>query len=310
MSIIEKAIEKLEKQERQAHEAAASVREGAASAAAAQAAASAASRQPAIQIPLAQLGSRGFVTPDQPRSRIAEEYRMIKRPLLANIDGESAAPISNANMLLVTSALEGEGKTFTAINLAMSLCMEENRTVLLVDGDVAKASAGRQLGVPDDAPGLIDVLEHDDMHIEDVLLQTSIPNLRIIPVGRMHDRATELLASEAMRRIAQELSSRYADRIVVFDSPPLLLTSESSALVNQVGQIVFVVAAERTAPQAITEALGHISEDKVIGMVLNGMRSNPLDRYGYGYSYGYGYGYGTGVRGAAAHPADGLSDAV
>ncbi|MCB1632614.1 MAG: hypothetical protein KDI23_12340, partial [Pseudomonadales bacterium] len=165
MSIIEKAIEKLEKQAQDAV-----AREAAAKPAPPPQVAAARVR-PVAQIPLAELSSRGFVTPDQPRSQIAEEYRMIKRPLLANIDGETAAQVPNANLIMVTSALEGEGKTFTAINLAMSLCMEENRTVLLVDGDVAKASAGVRLGVPEDSLGLIDVLEHDDMRIEDVLLQ-------------------------------------------------------------------------------------------------------------------------------------------
>lgn len=303
MSIIEKAIEKLEKQSHQAIESR--------QAAAAVSPPAAAKCNPVLELPMAELLTKGFVTTDKPRSRIAEEFRMIKRPLLANIAGESAVPIPNANLIMVTSALEGEGKTFSAINLALSLCMEEDRTVLLVDGDVARASAGTLLGVPSDARGLIDVLEHDDVHIEDVLLQTSVPNLRILPAGQLHDRATELLASEAMHRLAQELSQRYADRIVIFDSPPLLLTSESSVLASRMGQIVFVVSAEKTAPQAVTEALTHIAEDKVIGMVLNRTRRNPLERYGYGYGYGYsyGYGYGDGARRGAKDVPAGVIDA-
>ena len=212
MSIIEKAIEKLEKQAQSLAPAPAVPGNAPAAPAVASAAGvagqverSVKARGPqSIDVPLAKLNSLGAVTPDRPRSRIAEEYRMIKRPLIANIEGAGAAVVPNANLIMVTSALSGEGKTFTAINLAMSISMEEDRTVLLVDGDMAKANAGALLGVPEDARGLIDVLEHDDVGIEDVLLHTSIPNLRVIPAGLLHERATELLASESMRRLVHE----------------------------------------------------------------------------------------------------------
>jgi protein-tyrosine kinase len=181
MSIIEKAIEKLESQAKVAASAGQDpgrpgvAPQGVTATERAAPATSAAAKQlpDIINVPLDRLNSMGAVTPDRPRSRIAEEYRMIKRPLLANIEGKGAARVEHPNLIMVTSSLQGEGKTFTSINLAMSISMEEDRTVLLVDGDMAKASAGGLLGVPKDRPGLIDVLEREDIGIEDVLLHTN-----------------------------------------------------------------------------------------------------------------------------------------
>jgi len=249
-----------------------------------------------VEIPLAELSARGILTPLTPRSPIAEEFRTIKRPLLRNIDGSTAANVDNANLIMVTSSLQGDGKTFTAINLAISIAMEQDKTVLFVDADVAKASAGNLLGVPADSLGLIDVLENKGVSLGDALLQTNIDKLRILPAGNLHQRSTELLASQSMHSLMLELASRYSDRVIVFDSPPLLLTTEASVLASFMGQIAFVVSADQTPQQAITEALERISEDKVIGMVLNKAhrRRNKLLGLGYGYGYGSGYGYGYG----------------
>lgn len=243
-----------------------------------------------VEIPFESLAAKGMVTLDSPRSQVAEEYRIIKRPLLTNISGKTAAAIENPNLIMVTSSLPGEGKTFMAINLAMSMSMERDKTVLFVDGDISKASAGSLLGIPDDQRGLIDVLVNDDVHIEDVLLETCVPNLKVIPAGRIHERATELLASQNMLNLTNELSTRYSDRIVIFDSPPLLLTTEARVLANSMGQVVFVVAAEQTSNEAAKEALGYLADDKAIGMVLNKAKRNLWDKHRYGYGYGYGYG--------------------
>lgn len=257
-----------------------------------------------ISLPYARLKQAGMITPDAPRSGIAEEFRRIKRPLLMNIDGsELAVPIKNPNLIMVTSALPGEGKTFTAVNLAISIALEQDKTVLFVDADVSKASAEKLLGVPSKAKGLIDVLENPRLDLREVLFQTDIPNLRILPAGRVHDRSTELLASDGMRRLMAELADRYQDRVIVFDSPPLLPTTEAGVLANLMGQIVFVVAANKTSQGAVTEAIEHIEGDKVIGMVLNKSTARfGLSygyAYGYEYAYGYGYGYGEGARESA-----------
>ena len=249
---------------------------------------SATSKSIDIEISFEDLAERGMVTPDSPRSPIAEEYRSIKRPLLTNMEGKGAATFRHPNLIMVTSALQGEGKTFSAINLAMSIAMEQDKTVLLVDADISKASAARLLGVPDSSPGLIDVLEDESLHIGDVILHTNIPNLRIVPAGRVHERSTELLASQSMYRVADELAERYSDRVVIFDSPPMLLTNEAQVVASLVGQIVFVIASEKTSQRAVAEALSMLGDEAMVGMILNKTKHVFTSKYGYGYGYGYG----------------------
>ena len=251
-----------------------------------------------VRIPFDTLYAAGMITPGAPRSVIAEEYRAIKRPLLKNIDGESAALIDHANLIMVTSALQNEGKTFSSINLALSIAMEMDKTVLFVDADTSKASAGDVFGVPPESLGLIDVLENTGVTLGDVILNTNMENLKILPAGKVHAHSTELLASDGMIGLMGELSRRYADRVIVFDSPPLLLTNEAGVLANLMGQIVIVVMADVTPQHAIIEAIEHIAEDKMIGMVLNRTRRNRGKLFGYG--YGYGYGYGSDSRGRRA----------
>lgn len=255
-----------------------------------------ASAKKRVSIPFADLESKGILSPAVPRGLAAEEFRTIKRPILKNIAGESAVPIENPNLVMVTSALQGDGKTFASINLAMSIAMEQDKTVLFVDADVSKASAGRMLGVPSQSPGLIDVLEDKGVELPDVILRTTMDKLAILPAGNVHERANELLASESMLRLMLELSQRYSDRVIVFDSPPLLLTTEAGVLAGLMGQVVFVARADKTPQHAITEALEHIAEDKVVGMILNGTHRRRSSLFGYGYGYGYGNGYGYGGR--------------
>ncbi|PCH51947.1 MAG: protein tyrosine kinase [Cellvibrionales bacterium] len=245
-----------------------------------------------LNVPISELHALGMVTQLAPRSETAEAFRIVKRPLIMNMAGDGAADIDNANMIMVTSALQGEGKTFCTISLAMSIAMEQDKTVLLVDADTAKASAGKLCGVPHNALGLVDVLENENIGLEDVIVSTNIPNLRIVPAGNVHERSTELLASDNMRVIMKQLSERYLDRVVIFDSPPILLATEASVLAHYMGQIVFVVAAEDTSQHAIKEALQYLGNDQIVGMLLNKYRPSPLDKFGHGYGYGYGYGYG------------------
>ena len=236
-----------------------------------------------IELNMGLLRARGILTDADERSALAEEYRMIKRPLLANAFG--ANPVAGGNLIMVTSALPGEGKSFTAINLAISIAMELDRTVLLVDADVAKPSLPTYLGFSADH-GLLDILSQDARDLSNVILRTNIDNLTLLPAGRTYARATELLASEAMHRLVAELSNRYPDRIVVFDSPPLLATSESSVLASHMGQIVMVTESDKTPKSALREALKRLEGAcDVVGMVLN--KSSSQNAGGYGY-YGYG----------------------
>lgn len=241
-----------------------------------------------VHIDLTALAAAGFVTPNAPRSATTDQFRVIKRPLLDNATGKGASVVANGNLIMVTSALPGEGKTFTAINLAMSLAMELNHTVMLVDADVARQSVMKTLGLPP-APGLLDLLLDDKIGLPDVLLRTNIDNFTLLPTGLPNPRATELLASDAMVALLNDMGKRYSDRIIVFDSPPLLLTTEARVLASHMGQVVVVVQAEKTLQSQVQHALSTIEACPIRLMVLNQARSRGLGAYGYGYGHGFGY---------------------
>ena len=217
---------------------------------------------------------------------LAEQFRRIKRPLLQNAQGKGAAQVEHPNLIMITSSLAGEGKTFTAINLALSIAMEMDKTVLLVDADVPNPQVTRRLGVKVER-GLTDVLTDADVELKDVLVRTDIPNLTLLPAGRRHPRANELLASAGMHNLIEELATRYADRVVIFDSPPLILTSEARGLAGLMGQSVLVVEESRTPQPVLKDALGMLESSGIVGLVLNKTHR----RLGAGYYGGY-YGYG------------------
>ena len=232
-----------------------------------------------INIDLAALAAAGYVTPNSPRTTATDQFRVIKRPLLENATGKGASAILNGNLIMVTSSLPGEGKSFAAINLAMSLAMELNHTVLLVDADVARPSIMKKLGLQS-APGLLDLLLDEKIELSDVLLKTNVPKLTILPTGVPHPRATELLASEAMTSLLKDLARRYSDRIIIFDSPPLLLTTEARVLASHMGQIVMIVQAEKTLQSQVQHALSTIENCPVKLIVLNQARTRGLGAYG------------------------------
>ena len=237
-----------------------------------------------FELDLAKLARDGFVTPDIPRSRIADEFRIVKRPLIANATGKRAMPIKNGNLIMITSSMPGEGKTFCSINLAMSIAMELDQTVLLVDADVARPSLPRVLGIPA-GKGLLDALQSKSFDVDQACIRTNVEKLTILPSGTPHARATELLASEAMERMLDELAARSPDRIVIFDSPPLLVTTESRELATHMGQIVFVVQAETTLQRDVKLALATIEVCPVKMILLNQARTAAQGGYGYGYGY-------------------------
>jgi receptor protein-tyrosine kinase len=239
-----------------------------------------------VEIDLGRLALRGMVTPNDSKSRIAEEYRLIKRPLLSNVQGRGADAVADANLIMITSALPGEGKSFNAVNMALSIAMELDHTVLLVDADVSKPSILATLGLPP-RQGLMDVLTGAVDDVSGVLLKTNIENLSLLPAGTPHARATELLASDSMTRLLDEMSDRYSDRIIVFDSPPLLVTTEARVLATHMGQIVVVVEANRTTYAMIQQALSAVAACPVKLLLLNkSSESGPGGYYGYGYGYG------------------------
>jgi len=239
-----------------------------------------------VDIDLQRLAAEGYVTPSAPRSRLADEMRVIKRPLISNAQGKSAAPIEAANLIMVTSALPGEGKTFMAINLAISIAMELDTTVLLVDADVARPAIPERLGFAE-VKGLLDLLTKDEIDVADVLLRTNVERLSVLPAGTPHSRATELLASDAMTHLLAEMANRYPDRILVFDAPPLIPSTESRALATHMGQIVLVVEADRTPQASVRQALATVEQCPVVMTVLNKIeRTGSASSYGYYGSYG------------------------
>jgi exopolysaccharide/PEP-CTERM locus tyrosine autokinase len=221
--------------------------------------------------------------------QLSGEYRQIKRPLIANALGRGVPKTPNGHRIMIASAMPGDGKTFTSINLALSFALEKDLSVVLVDADVAKAHLSRVLGVENE-PGLMELL-HGEQDPESVILQTDVPGLSILPAGKTVETATELLSSARMEHIAAQISARDPKRIVLFDSAPLLVTSEAMALVSAVGQIVMVVRAGITPQSAVLDAIELLGEGKSIGLVLN--QTDEQVRPGYYYQY---YGHKDGDR--------------
>jgi protein-tyrosine kinase len=241
-----------------------------------------------VELDMNILSQRGIVTPSAERSHLADELRVIKRPLLRNVAGKGVAPVKNGNLIMITSAVPGEGKSFTAANLAMSIAMELDHTVLLVDADVARPSLPTLFNLPP-SKGLLDVLVDPDLDLSQVMLRTNVDRLSILPSGLRQTHATELLASEAMANLLEELATRYSDRVIIFDSPPLLVTTEARALASHMGQVVLVVRAERTTQAEVRHALSLIDVAPVKMLMLNQAADPNANGHGYGYGYGYGY---------------------
>ncbi|MDZ7752491.1 MAG: XrtA-associated tyrosine autokinase [Gammaproteobacteria bacterium] len=237
-----------------------------------------------VTIDLERLTELGMLTPDNPQSTLSEQMRRIKRPLLSKLE-EGASEYTN--LIMVTSALPGEGKTYTSINLAISIAMEMDRTVLLVDSDVAKSDITKSFGV-EATRGLTDCLEDENLDLSEVMLKTNIPKLSILPSGSHHAKMTELLASGGMKKFIDDVSKRYSDRVVIFDSPPVLVTSGAGVLASLVGQVVFVVHAEKTLASEVKDALKQLNRRQNIGLVLNRSREwgGAKGKYGYYYYYG------------------------
>jgi protein-tyrosine kinase len=224
----------------------------------------------------------GLVAPLSNERRTAEEYRHIKRPLL------SAAADPAQRVMMVGSAFPGEGKSFTCVNLAMSLSLEKDWQVLLIDADVIKPQVSKLFGVSYEA-GLIDALSTPDLDPETLIVETDIPNLSVLPSGRRDEHATELLGSTRMREIIRRLTTASANRLLVFDSPPMLATSEANVLASYMGQIVLVVAANTTPQSAVTEVVKLLGDGPKVKLVLNKVERSKAGNPYYGYGYGYGY---------------------
>jgi receptor protein-tyrosine kinase len=236
---------------------------------------------PQVRLDPDRLRKLGLMPPEQGAVRMADEYRRIKRPLLAGAFAKGAGRLPHGNLIMVGSSLPGEGKTFTSLNLALSIVQELDYTVLLVDADVAKPHISRVLEL-DDKPGLIDVLVDETLDLQEVLLNTDIEGLRILPAGPVHRQSTELLASERMAMLIADMAERYPDRVLVFDTPPLLATTEAQVMSSLMGQVLLVVRAGVTPQQAVLQSLETLGPRAGVNIVLNQVRGAWSDDY-YGY---------------------------
>lgn len=236
-----------------------------------------------VEIDFNRILERGLLTPNSAQSRLANELRVIKRPLINNCLGKGATPVKFARRIMVTSALPGEGKSFVSLNLALSIAMERDSTVLLLEGDPTRPALAEMLGIPP-ARGLMDLLADPKLDVSDVLIRTNLGRLSFIPAGTRNEHATELLASTVMEHLVEQLYERYPDRILIFDSPPLLAAPEPRVLAQHMGQIVYVVEADQTSQSTVQEALSTIESCPVVMAVLN---KSSYREEGYYYSYYY-----------------------
>ena len=234
-----------------------------------------------VELDLRKMNESGLLIPGKERSSLEEEFRIIKRPLLENVRGHGAAKPARANLIMVTSSVPGEGKTQTSINLAVSVAMELDHTVLLVEADVVKPAILSRLGVPP-SKGLMDLLADRQLDLSDVLLKTNIPKLTLLPAGTASSRSTELLASGTMDALLEELANNYSDRIIIFDSPPLLPSTESRVMASHMGQVIMVVEAGKTPLPAIKQAFATVEDHPVVLTMLNKYQG-PKGSEAYGY---------------------------
>ncbi len=241
-----------------------------------------------LTINLSLLRKHGVYPPPYLEDTIRDQYRRIKRPLVANATGRGAAAVQRGNLIMITSAIAGEGKTFTSVNLALSIARDPDLSVTLVDGDVARASASKLLGVQDQ-PGLIDLLADESLTPGDVIIPTSVEPLSVLPAGRHHALSEELLSSSRMERVISALADPTPRHIILFDSAPLLDSPDALTLSSSVGQIVVVVKASSTQRHQVTAAIELLDPNKAINLVLNQSLGGPGgDDYGgyYGEAYG------------------------
>jgi protein-tyrosine kinase len=224
----------------------------------------------------------GYLPESSRERQFADHYRHIKRPLIAKVQAVAAnTGAQSPRLIMMASALPGDGKTFTSINLALSMARERDVSVVLVDADLPKPHVSRVFGVENE-PGLLDALADPTIDVSTLLIPTDVGSFSILPAGKHNEAATEMLASARMATIVASLLANNPRRIVLFDSPPLLLSSESRALANIVGQVVLVVRSGATPRQAVVDVLEQIGNGPSVALVLNQGRVAHGDYYGYG----------------------------
>ena len=242
-----------------------------------------------ISIDRDALRQAGYLPESSKDRHFAIHYRQIKRPLIARAQaGPANAAAANPRLIMMSSALPGDGKTFTCINLALSMARERDISVVLVDVDVPKPHVSRIFGV-DREPGLLEALSDASLDVESLVLPTDVGSLSILPAGIPHEGATELLASARMASVATRLLNNNPRRVILFDTSPLLVSSESRALALVAGQVVLVVRSGTTPQRAVLDAIELLGEGKDVSLILNqGRVGGSGGYYGYGDYGAYG----------------------
>ena len=235
--------------------------------------------KPAVNVKLQSVaGDRidpHLVTYHSPSSVEAEIFKILRTNILFPKTGEPPRSI------MVTSAIPGDGKSFVAANLAISIAQGIEEHVLLMDCDMRRSSIHTRFGFNDEVAGLSDYLANKKP-LESLLKKTVVDKLTILPGGAMPQNPSELLSSQAMKELLKETKSRYSDRYIIVDSPPPQLTAETTALANYIDAIILVVKYGSTPKDLIRDLLEKLGREKVIGVVMNGYRVPTTERYGYG----------------------------
>ncbi|QUT07539.1 AAA family ATPase [Sphingobium phenoxybenzoativorans] len=225
------------------------------------------------------LTEAGYVLPDGPVTGIGEEFRIVKRQILSSV-------AAGDNRVLICSALPGDGKTFCAVNLALSLAAEKDMEVLLVDADFANPSVLTTLGLQGGA-GFMDALADPTIAIEDCVIRTDIPGLAVLPAGRQTNNDTEYLASSRMELVLDRLAAGRPNQIILFDSPPLLAASPASVIAAHVGLALLIVRADKTSESALRDAAGLLKACPQVQLLLNSVKFSASGRR-FGAYYGKG----------------------
>jgi len=233
----------------------------------------------------AVLERAGMIEWSKGRSRASEEFRIIQAQVMRAAFAAEPGGAGRGNLVMVTSARPGEGKSFAALNLAMSIARQRDHAVLLVDTDSKEQSVGRCLGLVD-APGLLDLATNPELSIDELIVPTAFEKLAILPLGSQPERSDELFATRQMARVIRDLGRRYADRVVILDAAPCLSSSDPSTLAPIVGQVVLVVEAGRTQRPEVEAALDLIQSCPAISLLLNKVQISSRHTFGaYASSY-------------------------
>lgn len=252
---------------------------------------------PTLQIDKSILRKYGMLAQQDQERVLVRQFREIKRSLLSMLnESDEFEQAGDQKVIMLSSALSGDGKTFTALNLASSLAMERDLNVILVDGDVAKPHISSLLDCSDKL-GLLDFIADTSVSINEIIYSTNISGLYFVPAGKKTEQANELMSGQRMKDVLSQLSGISKNTLLLFDTSPILLTSESKVMASYANFVLLLVRSGVTPKLAVTDSIKTLQEIGVrFGIVLNDTKSNVFTSYGYGYGYGYGDTYGYGAK--------------